>query len=490
MTRLAIVQLAAQDGRSLDDSLASVEAALDRAGPADLYLLPEIWSPGYFAFDRYAASGDQFEATVEKLASLARRRTSYLHAGSLIEPRHGGLNNTSLLFAPGGEVVASYRKIHLFGYGSREQELLTPGDEVVVAETEFGRVGMAVCYDLRFPEQFRRMADLGARLFLVASAWPHPRVEAWTTLLRARAIENQAYVAAANGVGAATGAVLCGRSAVIDPWGVTVTSGGDAPTELVADIDLEEVAAVRASFPALADRRLRDDEPSSLVLSIGNEAPIRFEVRRVVVAGYTARDPEVVRAYVDGLAAKGIEPPPEIPMYFHVGRELVTTRGDIDVAGAETCGEVEFALLVTDDGEVLVAAGSDHTDRKLEQSSIPASKQACPKPISQHVWRYKDVRARWDQLVLRSFTPANESEPYQMATASALRHPDDLLERVRARFGPDMRGTVIFGGSFASRSGQFAFHESFRSELLDPASGDALVADYWVHDVMGGGTGG
>lgn len=487
MTRLAIVQLEAQDGRSLDDSLASVEAGLERAGPAGLCLLPEIWSPGYFAFDRYSAAGDAFEATVEKLASLARRRRNYVHAGSLVEPRHGRLHNTSLLFGPNGEVVASYRKIHLFGYGSREQELLTPGDQVVVAETEFGRVGMAVCYDLRFPEQFRRMAEMGAGLFLVASAWPYPRVEAWTTLLRARAIENQAYVAAANGVGAATGAVLCGRSAVIDPWGVTVTSAGDVPTELAAEIDLDEVAAARARFPALADRRLRDDEPGTLLLSVGNEAPFRFEVRRVVLAGYTARDPEAVRNYVEGLAAKGIEPPPEIPMYFQVGRELVTTKSAVDVAGAETCGEVEFALLVADDGEVLVAAASDHTDRKLEQSSIPASKQVCPKPISQRVWRYSTVRDRWDDLVMRAFTPTDESEPYQQANASALRHPDDLLERIRTRFGPDLGGTVIFGGSFASRSGQFAFDASFRAELVDPVTGDVLVADYRVHNVLGGG---
>ncbi|MGA8040873.1 MAG: nitrilase-related carbon-nitrogen hydrolase, partial [Acidimicrobiia bacterium] len=222
MTRIAVIQMAAQDGNDLEESKNAVTEALDRAGPSDLYLLPEIWSPGYFSFDSYAAAAERFQETSEFLSGLAQAHNAYLHGGSIVERRGDRLHNTSLLFSPQGDLVASYRKIHLFGYQSREQQILTPGDEVVVADTELGRIGMAVCYDLRFPEQFRRMTDMGARLFLIASAWPHPRVEAWTTLLRARAIESQAYLAAANGAPGAGGASLCGRSAIIDPWGVTL----------------------------------------------------------------------------------------------------------------------------------------------------------------------------------------------------------------------------------------------------------------------------
>ncbi len=488
MTRLAVIQLAAQDGRTLVESRKAVEAALERVGDADLYLLPEMWVPGYFSFDGYAEAAESFEASASFLSDLARRRGAYLHGGSLVERRGDHLHNTSLLFGPTGDLVAVYRKIHLFGYGSREQRLLTAGDEVTVADTELGRVGMAVCYDLRFPEQFRRMTDMGARMFLVASAWPHPRVEAWTTLLRARAMENQAFMVAANGAGGAGGPGLCGRSAIIDPWGVTVASAGVDPTEFSADVDPGMVEETRARFPQLADRELLDEPPGTLTLARTDLPPLRIRVRNVVLAGYTARDEEAVRRYIAGLEAKGIAPPDEVPTYFRVGRELVTTSAEIDVTGAGTCGEVEFVLIVDDDGEVWVAAGSDHTDRVLEEFSIPAAKQACPKPVSRRVWRYRDIRDHWDELILRAYTPADSREPYQEAPVSVLRHPDDLLERVSARLGGDLAGVVIFGGSFSSLSGRFEYHDGFRAELEDPVTGESLVASYHVHDILRGET--
>ncbi|MFZ0626550.1 MAG: DUF2848 family protein [Acidimicrobiia bacterium] len=486
MTRIAVIQVSAQDGNDLGESKRVVTEALDRAGPSDLYLLPEIWSPGYFSFDSYADAAEMFQETSEFLSEQGKARGAYLHGGSIVERRGDRLHNTSLLFSPQGDLVASYRKIHLFGYQSREQQILTPGDEVVVADTELGRIGMAVCYDLRFPEQFRRMTDMGARLFLIASAWPHPRVEAWTTLLRARAIESQAYLAAANGAPGAGGASLCGRSAIIDPWGVTLASAGVDTAEVVADIDLSGVDEARTRFPELTDRRILGEEPGVLSLARDDAPPLRFETRRVVLAGYTARDEEAVRAYVAGLEEKGIAAPKEIPTYFHVGRELVTTGHLIDVTGARTCGEVEFVLLVDHDGEIWVAAGSDHTDRDLEERSIPAAKQACPKPISLHVWPYSAVRDHWDQLVLRSFTPADSPAAYQEAAVAVLRHPDDLLERVGDRIGADLAGTVIFGGSFASLTGSFEYEDSFRAELHDPVTGKTLVARYQVNDVLEG----
>jgi len=487
MTTIGVVQLAPQDGRTPEEARAAVERALDRIPGADLYLLPEIWAPGYFAFDAYEEAAARFDELAGFLAGLARSRGAYLHGGSLVERRGSRLHNTSLLFDPHGELVAAYRKIHLFGFGSREQEILTPGDEVVVADTELGRLGMAVCYDLRFPEQFRRMVDMGATAFLVASAWPYPRVDAWTTLLRARAIESQAVVVAANGAGTTSaGAALCGRSAIVDPWGVAIAAAGSDPAEFVAGVDLDAPRAARARFPELADRRLFRDEPGALLLAREGEPPLRFVAQRVVLGGYTARDEEAVRRYIAGLAAKGIPPPEHVPALFHVGRELVTTAPVIDVAGARTCGEVEFALLVDED-EIWVAAASDHTDRELEERSIPAAKQACPKPISPSVWRLSELRDHWDALVLRSFTPHDAGAPYQEAGVATLLHPDDLLALVRDRLGDDLTGTVVFGGSFASLGGGFAFHDSFRAELHDPTTGRTLSTTYRIHDVLRGG---
>jgi predicted amidohydrolase len=125
----------------------------------------------------------------------------------------------------------------------------------VVAETGIGRIGLAVCYDLRFPELFRAMVDQGAEVFVVPAAWPAARTEHWRLLLRARAVENQAYVVACNGSGSADGTTLAGRSTIIDPWGELVAEVGLGPAVLRGGVDLGHLEACRAAFPALADRR-------------------------------------------------------------------------------------------------------------------------------------------------------------------------------------------------------------------------------------------
>ncbi len=484
MTRVTLLQLSAQDGRDLEQSFAAVTESITHSGEADLYLLPELWTPGYFAFDDYEGAAEKFDVATTFLSDIARNASAYVHGGSLLEEREGELFNCSVLFDRSGQLIAQYRKIHLFGYGSREQELLTPGERPTVIDTDFGRVGLAVCYDLRFPEQFRLMTDSGAEGFLVASAWPHPRIEAWNTLLRARAIENQAYMFAANGVGTATGGVLCGRSAIVDPWGITVASAGDRAGSVSSDIDFDEVTAARRIFPALADRRVLPQSAPTLLFERANEAPLSFEVKRVFLAGYTARDEASVRRYIAKLEDEGIQPPEDVPTFFVVGSELVNPATDIDVVGDQTCGEVEFALLIADDGEVYVAAASDHTDRALERTSIPAAKQACPKPLSRTVWRLNDVRPHWDDLVMRSFTPAESEEPYQEAGAKTLLHPDNLIALVKSRFGDDLTGTIVLGGSFSSRSGGFDFASSFRAEIHDPVTDETLVAEYRVTNVL------
>jgi len=162
----------------------------------------------------------------------------------------------------------------------------------------------------------------------------------------------------------------------------------------------------------------------------------------------------------------------------------VTTADAIDVSGAETCGEVEFALIVDGDGDVWVAAASDHTDRELEQISIPVAKQACPKALSQRVWRYSDVRAHWDDLVMRSFAPAESHDAYQEAGVNTLIHPDDLMALAQSRFGDDLTGTILLGGSFSSLGGGFAYSDSFRAEIHDPVTNDTLVARYTIANVL------
>ena len=143
----------------------------------------------------------------------------------MLELREGRVFNTFALFDARGETRAVYRKVHLFQLMG-EQRWLTPGDCVVVAGLDWGKAGLAICYDLRFPELFRRCALEGASLLLVPAAWPKARVAHWQTLLRARAIENQYFVAGCNCVGAAKRETFGGRSAVVDPGGALLVEGG------------------------------------------------------------------------------------------------------------------------------------------------------------------------------------------------------------------------------------------------------------------------
>lgn len=233
------------------------EALLDRAKGADLVILPEIWNIGYFSFDLYEKESECVDGeTSQRMSAKAKEHGYYLHTGGFVEKKDGKLYNTSLLIDPHGRVIGVYRKIHLFGYGSKESQILSRGDEVVVVETPLGKIGMSTCYDLRFPELFRIMLNQGAELFLVTSGWPYPRLEHWIMFNRIRAIENTAFLVSSNCVGTNKGFLFCGHSMMVDPWGVILTSGGDEECILKSEIDIEKASAVRKIFPAINDRVL------------------------------------------------------------------------------------------------------------------------------------------------------------------------------------------------------------------------------------------
>jgi predicted amidohydrolase len=257
LIRMASIQMSVGD-ESKAVHLEQAEALLDRVRGADLVILPEIWNIGYFSFDLYDQEAEPVDGeTCRRMAAKARKHGFFLHLGSFVEKKDGKLYNTSVLIDPGGKVIGCYRKIHLFGYGSRESQLLTRGSEIAVVETDLGKIGMSTCYDLRFPELFRAMLDRGAQLFLVTSGWPYPRLEHWIMLNRVRPIENSAFLASSNGVGINRGNRFCGHSMIVDPWGVILASGGDEESILRAEIDLEAADRVRKEFPAVNDRVLK-----------------------------------------------------------------------------------------------------------------------------------------------------------------------------------------------------------------------------------------
>ncbi len=252
--RIASIQMSVVEGdkaKTIDKTLESITRAAD----ADLVILPEIWNVGFMSFDRYASEAEDRDGpTLTALRQAARANGIFLHTGSFVEKDGGRLFNSSYLLSPDGEIVANYRKIHLFGHNSRETQILTPGKKVVVADTPLGKIGMATCYDLRFPELFRRMAEQGAALFLICSAWPYPRLEHWIIFNRARALENQCFLVSANSAGSNLGATFVGHSMMVNPWGVILASGGDDEVILKSEIDPSEVGSARKRFSAYNDR--------------------------------------------------------------------------------------------------------------------------------------------------------------------------------------------------------------------------------------------
>ena len=253
--KVASIQLSVKEG----DKAATIEKAfkaITACDGTDLIMLPEIWNIGFMSFDQYKSEAETLDGpTVTMLRSAAQEKRVHLHTGSFVEQEAGRFFNTSLLLSPEGEVMAKYRKIHLFGFNSLETRLLTPGDQVVVADTPFGKMGMATCFDLRFPELFRAMTDLGAEFFLVCSAWPYPRIEPWIMLNRVRALENQACLISSNACGMNGGSQFVGHSMVIDPWGTILAGAGDLEMTVEARINREQIRSARETFPGLAGRR-------------------------------------------------------------------------------------------------------------------------------------------------------------------------------------------------------------------------------------------
>jgi len=268
--KLALAQLAIEGGAAEDNRERALDAIREAAGRgADLVALPEIFTVGYFAFDSYARDAEPLDGpTIAGIQAAAADHGIAVLAGTMVEdlaasaergfetPAAKGYANTAVFVDDAGERRAVYRKRHLFGYGSAEQELLEPGESTATVEFGGFTVGITTCYDLRFPALYRRLVDAGATLVLVPSAWPYPRVEHWRVLPRARAIENLLYVATINGVGEFEDGTLLGRSTVYDPWGTTVAGTGETAGLVTARIDPDTVAGYREEFPALADRRL------------------------------------------------------------------------------------------------------------------------------------------------------------------------------------------------------------------------------------------
>jgi predicted amidohydrolase len=263
--RIACVQMT-----SRADKAANLEAAERLVGQAaatgaDVVVLPEKWNAIGTAEELHAAA-EPLEGgeSVAAMADWARRHGITLVGGSITERREGRekLSNTSLVLGSDGEVAAVYRKIHLFdvevgGVVYRESEAEEPGEEPVVAYVEDWGLGLSVCYDVRFPELYRILALEGAELATVPAHFTTPTgKDHWQVLLRARAIENQLYVAAAAQVGETLpGKPAYGRSLIADPWGIVLAQAPDEQTVIAAQLDRARLLDIRAKLPSLKNRQ-------------------------------------------------------------------------------------------------------------------------------------------------------------------------------------------------------------------------------------------
>jgi predicted amidohydrolase len=263
----AAVQMVASDDKTANLAEAGRWIRRAAAKGARLVALPEVFFWRGQKKDERSAAETIPGPTSERLSALARELSIYLLGGSILEETAGSEKayNTSLLFDPKGTLAASYRKIHLFdvdlanGVSLRESATREYGDGIVVAQTELGAMGLSVCYDLRFPELYRGLASQGAEVIFVPSAFTAFTGQAhWEALLRARAIENQAYVIAPDQFGKSPKSFEThGHSMIVDPWGKIVAELADGPGTITAEIDLDYLARVRAELPALKHRKLR-----------------------------------------------------------------------------------------------------------------------------------------------------------------------------------------------------------------------------------------
>ncbi len=277
--RVAVVQLGHDDDEPVAVRVRRAADLVRGVRGCDLVVLPELWAVGAFSHQDWPGRAEPVDGpTVRALAEAAVASGALVHAGSILERRSGAegdegspdapLWNTSVLLGPDGTVLARYRKIHTFGFGDGEAALVAAGREPVTVTVPLPReedgtgpdgrtvcLGLATCYDLRFPELFRALVDRGAVAFVIPAAWPAERVGHWTLLGQARAVENQCLVIQCNTAGVHAGRRMGGRSQVVLADGEVVARAGDGEEILTVTVSLDRILRWRRRFPVLADRR-------------------------------------------------------------------------------------------------------------------------------------------------------------------------------------------------------------------------------------------
>lgn len=253
--RIALAQMEVEPGQlARNESTARDLVAQASREHIDLLMLPELWPTGYDLAQAKVHAAPLDEGPFALMAELAQSHQIHITGTALEANPNGHPYNTAALYGPEGNRIGAYQKIHLFP-GLGEVDAMSPGQCLPTFDLPWGRTALAICYDLRFPELWRSYTDAGVQLILIPSEWPMIRAEHWQLLLRARAVENQIFVAGCNRAGKNTDGEYAGHSAVIDPWGRVLVEGGQEPGLFFATLDLTEVSRSRHRLPVLRDRR-------------------------------------------------------------------------------------------------------------------------------------------------------------------------------------------------------------------------------------------
>ena len=256
--RASLIQIAVNESESVEARRIRAAELVREQTDSDLVVLPELWTVGAFSYEQFETEAEPLDGpTLAVMSDAARDAGVWLHAGSFVERAgDGSLYNTAVVLSPEGELAASYRKIHRFGFDQGEAVMMAAGDSLTTVALPEQTLGLATCYDLRFPELFRGLVDAGATTMVVAAGWPARRRAHWTLLNRARAVEDQAYVLACASAGTHAGVEQAGHSIAVDPWGEVLAEAGPGEDVLTVELDPAKEAETREQIPALKDRVL------------------------------------------------------------------------------------------------------------------------------------------------------------------------------------------------------------------------------------------
>lgn len=252
--KIALIQMEVVAGNVPVNREKGLSMAREAASYADVLILPEIWTIGYALRDVAQWAEETTGPTITALQEIARSTQTIIISGSLPYRKDGRVYNSAFVVDQTGRLIADYQKIHLFNLMG-EERFFAPGNKRCVFPLDQTKAGLAICYDLRFPELFRSLTMDGANLFFMPAEWPASRGSHWRTLIQARAIENQAFFCAVNCVGQHRENIFYGHSMIVSPNGEILAEAAETETIVYGDVDLSQVEVVRNSMSVWPDRR-------------------------------------------------------------------------------------------------------------------------------------------------------------------------------------------------------------------------------------------